>query len=115
MTPFHPSKAFHVKVISLTSTHDASLQASGFVPADLDAADWSALAPLFQQLLDRTINNPQELEAWLLDVSALDEQIDQAHALRYIDHTCHTDDPAIEKAYMDYVENVLPHVKPVIS
>lgn len=87
---------------------------SSFVPADLDAANWSQLQPLFESLQKREINSVQELEAWLLDVSAIDEQIDQAHAQRYIDHTCHTDDETIEKAYMSYVEEVLPHVKPVI-
>lgn len=96
-------------MISKSDTHGSS-----FVPANLDAADWSQLQPLFQQLLDRSINSPVELEAWLLDVSALDEQIDEAYARRYIDHTCHTDDPAIEKAYMNFVENVMPHVKPMI-
>lgn len=93
---------------------NTSQPSSSFVPANLNAADWSQLQPLFEKLQQRAINSVEELEAWLLDISAVDEQIDQAHAQRYIDHTCHTDDPAIEKAYMSFVEEVMPHVKPVI-
>src|SRR5438552_3041885 len=88
--------------------------ASPAIHSNLDAADWGQLQPLFDALLVRPINSPAELERWLLDVSALDEQIDEAYARRMIAHTCHTDDPAIEKAYLDFVENVLPKVKPII-
>lgn len=93
---------------------ESNKSASSFIPPDLDAADWSQLQPLFQKLLDRPLKNSADLRSWLLDVSALDEQIDQAHASRYIAHTCHTDSDDIERDYMSYVENVLPHVKPMI-
>jgi len=42
-----------------------------FVPADIDLGDWEDIEPLFKVLLDRQIDNPEELEQWLLDNSEL--------------------------------------------
>ena len=42
-----------------------------FVPDDTDLGSWEDIEPLFKVLLDREINNPEELEQWLLDNSEL--------------------------------------------
>lgn len=84
-----------------------------FVPADLDCSNWSQLQPLYQALQDRVINTQAELKQWLRDFSQLDETVDEYGSWKYIDNTCHTDDPAIEKAFMQYVEEIEPKIKPV--
>jgi len=53
------------------------------------------------------------LQRWLHDFAELTAAVDEFGARRYIDMTCHTDDPAVERAYLHFVENVDPRVKPL--
>ena len=85
-----------------------------FVPANLDPADWNQVRPLYEKLLNRPLKSPDDLEAWLADFSELAAVMDEYEARRYIDKSCHTDDPAIEKAYLHYVENIDPNIKPLM-
>ncbi|HSU69318.1 MAG TPA: M3 family oligoendopeptidase [Tepidisphaeraceae bacterium] len=84
-----------------------------FVPAQIDAADFSQLEPLYRQLLDRPIETASEAEHWLADFSELSAFVDEYGARRYIEKSCHTDDPEIEKAYLHFVENIEPQTKPL--
>lgn len=84
-----------------------------FVPQDLDVANFAKLEPLYRQLLDRPIRSTAELEQWLADFSELSAVVDEYGSRKYIDKSCHTEDEAIEKAYLHYVENVEPKVKPL--
>lgn len=84
---------------------------SSFVPADLDPSNLGQVEPLYQQLLDRRIDSTEELEQWLQDASDLEVVIDEFASRRYIDHTCHTDDPEIERAYLQLVEEIEPALK----
>ena len=85
-----------------------------FVPQDIDLGDWSQIAPLFDQLEARAAGckNAAELERWLLDWSELTAALDEESSRRYIAMTCHTDNPDAEKAYLHFVENVEPQLKP---
>ncbi len=83
-----------------------------FVPADLDPAVWDDLEPLFQTLHDRELDTSEALERWLTDYSELSAVVSEAGARRNIDHACHTDDDAIEKAYLHWVEQISPKLKP---
>src|SRR5579859_529819 len=85
-----------------------------FLPENIDLGDWSQIAPLFEQLETRAQNSKtlNELEAWLLDWSELSAALDQESATRYIAMTCHTEDSGAEKAYLQFVEEIEPEVKP---
>jgi oligoendopeptidase F len=89
----------------------ATASSRRFVPASLDCADWSQIEPVGKQLLDRPIHSPAELEAWLADYSELTAAVDEYGARRYIEKSCHTDDNAIEKAFLHYVEQIEPKFK----
>ena len=52
------------------------------------------------------------LERWLLDWSELNAALDEESSRRYIAMTCHTDNTDAEKAYLHFVENVEPRLKP---
>ena len=82
-----------------------------FIPADLDPASPEQLEALYRALVDRPVTSAADLERWLLDASTLDEIIDELGSRRYIDNTCHTDDPEIEAAYLSFVEEIEPLVK----
>jgi oligoendopeptidase F len=84
-----------------------------FVPQDLNVADFAQLEPLYAGLLDRPLETPRQLEQWLADVSELTAVVDEYGSRRYIDKSCHTDDEAIEKSYLHFVENVEPLIKPL--
>jgi len=85
-----------------------------FVPPTIDLGDWPQIAPLFNQLESRAAQckSAPELERWLLDWSELTAALDEESSLRYIAMTCHTDHPDAEKAYLHFVENVEPQIKP---
>jgi oligoendopeptidase F len=85
-----------------------------FVPTTVDLGDWPQIAPLFDQLERRAAgaNSAAALEHWLLDWSELSAALDEESSRRYIAMTCHTDNPDAEKAYLHFVENVEPQLKP---
>ena len=85
-----------------------------FVPHTIDLGDWPQIAPLFEQLESRAASckTAAELERWLLDWSELNAALDEESSRRYIAMTCHTDSADAEKAYLHFVENVEPQLKP---
>ncbi|MDR7419347.1 MAG: M3 family oligoendopeptidase [Armatimonadota bacterium] len=84
-----------------------------FVPADADMGVWEHVEPLFRRLLDERPASPAALERWLEAVSELAAAIDEERARRYVAMTCQTDDPAHERAYLFYIEQIVPRVKPL--
>jgi len=85
-----------------------------FVPPTLDLGDWPQIAPLFDRLETRAAQcqSAADLERWLLDWSELSAALDEESSRRYIAMTCHTDNAEAEKAYLHFVENVEPQLKP---
>jgi oligoendopeptidase F len=85
-----------------------------FVPHTIDLGDWPQIAPLFEQLEKRApdCQTTADLECWLLDWSELNAALDEESSRRYIAMTCHTDNPDAEKAYLHFVEQVEPQLKP---
>ena len=84
-----------------------------FVPADLDVSDPAQVERLYLALLERPVETPEALDRWLKDLSEAASVVDEYGTRRYIDKSCHTDDPAIEKAYLHFIENVDPRLKPL--
>ena len=83
-----------------------------FVPQQINLGDWAQIEPLLDELERRSINTKEALERWLLDESELFSAIFEERAVRYIRMTCQTDDPEHEKAYLYFVEQIDPKLKP---
>jgi oligoendopeptidase F len=85
-----------------------------FVPPTVDLGDWAQIAPLFDRLETRAAQcgSVSDLERWLLEGSELYAALDEEASRRYIAMTCHTDNAEAEKAYLHFVENVEPQLKP---
>jgi len=85
-----------------------------FVPERIDLGDWAQVATLFDQLESRSTESgtAADLERWLLDWSELSAALDEESSKRYIAMTCHTDNADAERAYLDFIENLEPQVKP---
>src|SRR5438477_8971400 len=85
-----------------------------FVPSGSDLGNWNTIAPLFDQLESRAAQAKSvgEFQRWLLDWSELSAALDQESSCRYIAMTCHTDNEEAKRAYLHFVENVDPQIKP---
>jgi oligoendopeptidase F len=83
-----------------------------FVDANADLGDWPTLEQYFDQLQQRDISERASLEKWLDDLSELSAAIAEEGTARYIAMTCHTDDPALEQAYLQFVQEISPKVEP---
>lgn len=84
------------------------------VPKQIDLGDWNQIAPIFDTVEQRlkSAKTVADLERALLDWSELSAAIDEDGAKRYIAMTCHTENAEAEKAYLHFVENVEPQIKP---
>lgn len=85
-----------------------------FVPTQLELGNWPDIAPLFDRLEANATEakSSADLERWLLDWSELNAALDEEASRRYIAMTCHTNNADAEKAYLHFVENVEPQLKP---
>ncbi len=86
-----------------------------FVPDDLTFSSWQAVEPLFQGLASRPLGSGEEAERWLLDLSELLAVVHEERSLRYIRMTCDTTDKQHERAYLEFVEEFEPRLKPLMQ
>ena len=85
-----------------------------FIPAQIDLGDWARIEPLLDRLEAelKKVGSLEQLKAWLLTSSEFSAAIAQESSMRYIAMTCQTDDPEREKAFLHFVENIEPKLKP---
>jgi oligoendopeptidase F len=84
-----------------------------YVPKELEPSDFAATEALYRKLLERPVETVEQLTGWLADFSELASVVDEYGSRRYIDKSCHTDDEAIKKRFLQFVEEVEPKVKPL--
>ncbi|MBC7772382.1 MAG: M3 family oligoendopeptidase [Pyrinomonadaceae bacterium] len=90
-----------------------NLMDASFVPAEIDASDWSQIQPLLEELKTRDVLSPAEFEQWLIDRSELQAACSESRARLYITMSCNTDNAAANAAYTKYVESIPPRLSPV--
>jgi len=87
-----------------------------FIPQDprkFDPADFDSIEPWFDALAGRELPDAEAALRWLNDLSELSAAIQEYAARKSIDYACHTDDPAIEKAYLHFIEQIQPKLAPI--
>jgi oligoendopeptidase F len=84
-----------------------------WLPAEVDFKTWEQIEPWYRKLLERPIDSPEELETWLRDMGELNGAVGQEGVRRYIAMTCQTDDPEREAAYLGWVRDIEPKLKPL--
>lgn len=84
-----------------------------FISKDLQIDAWSSIEPLFNDLLDRPLNNQTELKQWLSDKSDLDAFLEENMAWRYIRMTIDTTNEEFSKAYSFFVTEIAPKISPI--
>ncbi|MCX7717037.1 MAG: M3 family oligoendopeptidase [Candidatus Sumerlaeaceae bacterium] len=83
-----------------------------YLPADLDLGSWDNIARFYDELEARPLPDAAALEKWLLDWSELFSAVSEEFTRRHIRMTCHTDDPELERAYLDYLQDIMPKMEP---
>jgi oligoendopeptidase F len=89
-------------------------RARSFVPVQVDLGDWVQIEPLFDELEQRgrQCATVADLEKWILDSGELSAALDEEGSKRYIAMTCHTESSEAEQAYLQFVEQIEPKLKP---
>lgn len=83
-----------------------------FLPADFALTDWDHLQPFFEELKNRPIENKQQLEKWLEDISELEAVISEDACWRQINMTCDTTNKDYESAFTYFCMEIEPKMKP---
>ena len=63
--------------------------------------------------MDLPIETAEDLENWLIAAGELNAMVGQEGVERYIAMTCQTDDPDRESAYLAFVREIEPKLKPI--
>lgn len=83
-----------------------------YVPQNFVITDWPGLEPFFIELLERKIENKEELEKWLKDQSELEAVINEDACWRQIKMTCDTENKALEEAFTFFCMEIQPKIQP---
>jgi oligoendopeptidase F len=83
-----------------------------FVPADFTITDWASLEPFFQNLAERELKSPADLEQWLKDTSELEAVVSEDACWRQIKMTCDTTDKTLEDAFTYFCMEIQPKLQP---
>lgn len=82
------------------------------LPENFVVTTWEALQPYFEELKNRSINNGEELEQWLKDMSELEAVISEDASWRQINMTCDTTKKEYEDAFTYFCLEIEPKMKP---
>lgn len=79
-------------------------------PFTIDPTNWETFRSRYDRLLTMPLDKG-DLSAWLKEWSDLNRLVEEAGSIIYIESTLDTTDPAREKAFLEFVENVEPHFR----
>lgn len=83
-----------------------------YLPNDFAISTWEELEPYFKELLDRPIENVQDLEKWLKDISELEAVLSEDACWRQIRMTCDTENKELEQAFTFFCMEIQPQMQP---
>lgn len=94
--------------------YSANIQklARHYLPENFSPATWEDLEPFFKELLERTVNNVEELEKWLRDQSELEAAVNENACWRQIRMTCDTENEALEESFNYFCLEIQPKIQP---
>jgi len=84
-----------------------------WLPEGLELKQWDQIEPWYTKLLEQAVGSASELEAWLTAAGELNAAVGEEGVKRYIAMTCQTDDPEREAAYLAFVREIEPKLKPI--
>jgi oligoendopeptidase F len=84
-----------------------------WLPEGVELKTWEQIEPWYQKLLGLPVRSGSELEHWLRAAGELNAAVGEEGAKRYVAMTCQTDDPEREAAYLAFVREIEPKLKPL--
>src|SRR5271166_4070032 len=84
-----------------------------WLPEKIELKTWEQIEPWYRKLLEVLITSARELEDWLVAAGELGAAVGQEGVERYVAMTCQTDDPEREAAYLSYIRDIEPKLKPL--
>jgi len=95
-----------------TGTNHLVVKPRHFLPKDFQITDWEQLKPYLDLLMARDLNSPDQLNAWIADLSELEAVFAEDAAWRQIRMTCDTTNKAYEDAFSYLCYELEPKIKP---
>ena len=84
-----------------------------WLPPEVELRTWEQIEPWYGKLMDEPIKSASDLERWISAAGELNAAVGQVGVERYIAMTCQTDDPEREAAYLEFVREIEPKLKPI--
>ena len=84
-----------------------------WLPEKIELKTWDQIEPWYRNLLDMSIASAGDLEQWLVAAGELNAAVGQEGVARYVAMTCQTDDPEREAAYLSFIREIEPKLKPL--
>jgi oligoendopeptidase F len=81
-----------------------------FIGEEIKLSSWEAIKPLYENLINRPINNAEMLRQWFYDRSQLESYLSENMAWRYIRMTCDTTSQENQENYQFFVEQIQPQL-----
>lgn len=81
-----------------------------FIGEEFALNSWQDVKPLYENLVNRAIENAQDLRQWFIDRSELESYLSENMAWRYIKMTCDTASEKNQKNYQFFVEQIQPEL-----
>ena len=79
-----------------------------FIGETIELSSWADVQPLYEELLDRSIDNAEELKQWLIDRSELESYLSENFAWRYIRMTCDTANEELVAQLNFFISEIQP-------
>ena len=83
-----------------------------YISVDLNI-QWDYLEPIFNELINRSINSVSELVQWLRDRSEIEAALEEDFAWRYIRMTCDTTDEKLLNDFQFFATEIEPKIAPL--
>jgi oligoendopeptidase F len=99
----------------MTTTYVPETFPRAWLPEGVELKTWEQIEPWYRNLLAMQVEAPEQLKAWLTAAGELNAAVGQEGTARYVAMTCQTDDPAREAAYLEFVRDIEPKLKPYLN
>ncbi len=80
-----------------------------YLAENLAVHTWQDIESYYNELLNREIDNKENLLKWIADRSETDAVVDEEYRWRYIRQTCDTENETYTDAYEDFIQSIMPN------
>ncbi len=97
----------------MNSTMNTMSVERSFLPAQIEVSNWDQIQSYFDHLLQRNIDQPEDLRIWLQHRSELEAFLQEDMGWRYIRMSCDTVNEEYATAFNFFVGEIQPRIAPL--